>query len=231
MSLKTSQPTPGVRPARRRGAGWLLPAGLITFGLVPILANALRRVAMAVAPAAPSSGDGGGMSLPVILHVVGATVFVVLGALQFSAGFRRRRPSWHRIAGRLAILAALLAAGSGLWLAFATLADYSPLLFVFRLLAAAGLALCIIFGFRAIRQRRLPRHRAWMIRAFAIGLGAATQVFTLGFGEGIFGKSELSVALLNGAGWAINLAVAEWIIRRTPRRVVRPAADQTGVRA
>ena len=144
MSLKTSQPTPGVRPARRRGPGWLLPAGLITFGLVPILANALRRVAMAVAPATPSSGEGGGMSLPVILHVVGATVFVVLGALQFSAGFRRRRPSWHRIAGRLAILAALLAAGSGIWLAFATLADYSPLLFVFRLLAAAGLALCII---------------------------------------------------------------------------------------
>ena len=231
MSLKTSQPTPGVRPARRRGHGWLLPAGLITFGLVPILANALRRVAMAVAPAAPSSGEGGGMSLPVILHVVGATVFVVLGALQFSAGFRRRRPSWHRIAGRLAILAALLAAGSGIWLAFATLADYSPLLFVFRLLAAAGLALCIILGFRAIRQRRLPRHRAWMIRAFAIGLGAATQVFTLGFGESIFGESELSIALLNGAGWAINLAVAEWIIRRTPRRVVRPAADQTGVRA
>jgi hypothetical protein len=231
MSLKTSQPTPGVRPARRRGPGWLLPAGLITFGLVPILANALRRVAMAVAPAAPSSGEGGGMSLPVILHVVGATVFVVLGALQFSAGFRQRRPSWHRIAGRLAILAALLAAGSGIWLAFATLADYSPLLFVFRLLAAAGLALCIILGFRAIRQRRLTRHRAWMIRAFAIGLGAATQVFTLGFGEGIFGESELSVALLNGAGWAINLAVAEWIIRRTPRRVVRPAADQTGVRA
>ncbi|MGC5172186.1 DUF2306 domain-containing protein [Microbacterium sp. DT81.1] len=231
MSLKTSQSAPGVRPARRRGAGWLLPAGLITFGLVPILANALRRVAMAVAPATPSSGEGGGMSLPVILHVVGATVFVVLGALQFSAGFRRRRPSWHRIAGRLATLAALLAAGSGIWLAFATLADYSPLLFVFRLLAAAGLALCIILGFRAIRQRRLPRHRAWMIRAFAIGLGAATQVFTLGFGEGIFGESELSIALLNGAGWAINLAVAEWIIRRTPRRVVRPAADQTGVPA
>ena len=230
MSLTTSQPASGVRPARKRSAGWLLPAGLITFGLVPILANALRRVAMAVAPTAPSSGEGGGMSVPVILHVVGATIFVVLGALQFSASFRRRRPSWHRIAGRVAILAALLAAGSGLWLAFATLADYSPLLFVFRILAAAGLALCIIFGFRAIRQRRLPRHRAWMIRAFAIGLGAATQVFTLGFGEGIFGESELSVALLNGAGWAINLAVAEWIIRRTRRHVTRRAADRTGVR-
>lgn len=228
MTIDTTHPSPGVRPARRRGVGWLLPAALITFGLIPLLANALRRVALAVGAA--GSDDGGGMPLPVVLHIVGATVFVVLGALQFSAGLRRRRPSWHRIAGRVAILAALLAAGSGVWLAFATLSDYSPLLFVFRLLAAAGMALCIVFGFRAIRQRRLPRHRAWMIRAFALGLGAATQVFTLGFGERIFGESELSVALLNGAGWAINLAVAEGIIRRSPRRAARPAAGTTEAR-
>jgi hypothetical protein len=231
MNIRTAHLTPRVRPTRRPGAGWLLPAGLITLGLIPILANALRRVALAVGAAGASPGDGGGMPLPVILHVVGATVFVVLGALQFSAGFRRRRPTWHRSAGRLAILAALLAAGSGLWLAFATLPNSAPLLFLFRLLAAAGLALCIIFGFRAITQRRLPQHRAWMIRAFAIGLGAATQVFTLGFGEVIFGKSQLSIALLNGAGWAINLAVAEWLIRRTPGRVGRRAADRTAVRA
>jgi Predicted membrane protein (DUF2306) len=231
MNLNASPATPAVRSARKRSAGWLLPAGLITLGLIPILANALRRVAIAVGADGSSAGGSGGMSLPVILHVVGATVFVVLGALQFSAAFRRRRPTWHRIAGRVAILAALLAAGSGLWLAFATLSDYSPLLFLFRLMAAAGMAMCIILGFRAIRQRRLPRHRAWMIRAFAIGLGAATQVFTLGFGEAIFGRSELSVALLNGAGWAINLTVAEWVIRRTPRRVVRPAVARTGVRA
>ncbi|GAA1979494.1 DUF2306 domain-containing protein [Microbacterium pumilum] len=228
MTLNTSHATPVVRPARKRGPGWLLPAGLITFGFLPILANALRRVALTVGAA--GSGDGGGMSLPVILHVVGATIFVVLGALQFSAGFRRRRPTWHRIAGRVAILAALLAAASGLWLAFVTLAESSPLLFLFRFLAAAGMAIFIILGFRAIRQRRLPQHRAWMIRAFAIGLGAATQVFTLGFGEAILGKSELTVALLNGAGWAINLTVAEWVIRRTPRRVA-PATARTGVRA
>ena len=229
MTLKTAHATPPVRPARKRRAGWLLPAGLITFGLIPILANALRRFALA--GGAAGSGDGGGMTLPVILHVIGATVFVVLGAVQFSAGFRRRRPSWHRIAGRVAILAALVAAGSGLWLAFATLSESSPLLFLFRLLAAAGMALFILLGFRAIRQRRLPQHRAWMIRAFALGLGAATQVFTLGFGGAIFGTSELSVALLNGAGWAINLTVAEWVIRRTPRRVVRTAAGRTRVRA
>ena len=59
-----------------------------------------------------------------------------------------------------------------------------------------------------------------MIRAYAIGLGAGNQVFTLGFGEAVFGTSELSTALLNGAGWVVNLAVAEWVIRR--RRTPRP---------
>jgi hypothetical protein len=227
----TSHPASAARRAHRRGAGWLLPAGLITFGLLPVLANALRRAALALGAAGSAPGEAGGMPLPAALHVVGATVFVVLGAVQFSTSFRRRRPRWHRIAGRVAILAALLAAGSGLWLAFTTLPDSSLLLFFFRLLAAAGLALSIILGFRAIRQRRLPQHRAWMIRAFAVGLGAATQVFTLGFGEAIFGRTELSIAVLNGAGWAINLAVAEWLIRRTSRRVAHRSTDQAAVRS
>jgi hypothetical protein len=228
MTVYGSRTSPATRPSRRRGPGWLLPTGLLVFGLLPIAANALRRVAMAVGAVGSASGGGGGMPLPVVLHVLGATVFVVLGALQFSADFRRRRPTWHRIAGRLAILGALLAAASGFWLAFVTQSSSSGLLFAFRVLAASGLAVFIVLGFRAIRDRRLPAHRAWMIRAFALGLGAATQVFILGFGEQLLGKGELSVALLNGAGWAINLAVAEWAIRRKPRRVPRPAAFVSG---
>jgi hypothetical protein len=51
-------------------------------------------------------------------------------------------------------------------------------------------------------------------------VGAGTQVLTLAAGEVIVGPAgELSGALLMGAGWVINLAVAEWAIRRRPRRV------------
>lgn len=53
-------------------------------------------------------------------------------------------------------------------------------------------------------------------RAGAIGLGAATQVFTLGFGRATLGDTQLAVALLNGAGWEINLTVAEVVISRGP---------------
>ncbi len=83
------------------------------------------------------------------------------------------------------------------------------------------MAASIVLGFQAIRLRDITPHRAWMTRAYAIAMGAGTQVFTLGIGEAIFGSSDLSIALLQGVSWVINLAVAEWFIRRQLTR--RPA--------
>jgi hypothetical protein len=60
-----------------------------------------------------------------------------------------------------------------------------------------------------------------MIRSFAIALVAGTQVFTLGFGGAVLGTGDLAQALMVVAAWGINLTVAEWAIRRRPRR--RPA--------
>ena len=76
----------------------------------------------------------------------------------------------------------------------------------------------LVLGFTAIRRRDIAAHRAWMIRAYALGLGAGTQVFTEGFGEAIFGTGEVRGDLAKGAAWVINLAVAEWAIRRPARR-------------
>ena len=69
-----------------------------------------------------------------------------------------------------------------------------------------------------------------MIRSFAIALVAGTQVFTLGFGGAIFGTGDLAQALMLVAAWAINLAVAEWAIRRPPVASRRRAAATSGAR-
>lgn len=88
------------------------------------------------------------------------------------------------------------------------------------------MAASTILGVTAIRQRDVARHRAWMTRAYALALGAGTQVFTEGFGEAIFGAGELTTALALGAGWSVNLAVAELVIRRhTSRRPSRATAN------
>jgi hypothetical protein len=98
-------------------------------------------------------------------------------------------------------------------------------LYVLRLAFGAGVVASIVLGFLAIRQGDVKRHRAWMTRGYALGLGAGTQVLTLAFGEMLFGPpTELSRALLMGAAWAINLAVAEWAIRKRPAQTARKAA-------
>ena len=62
-----------------------------------------------------------------------------------------------------------------------------------------------MLGFAAIRRRDIAAHRAWMIRGYALGLGAGTQVFTEGIGGAVFGTGVLAGDLAKGAAWAINL--------------------------
>lgn len=65
-----------------------------------------------------------------------------------------------------------------------------------------------------------------MIRASAIGLAAGTEAFTEGIGGAIFGTSVLAVDLTKGAGWMINLAVAELSLRRPATRRTLPTGRQ-----
>ena len=63
-----------------------------------------------------------------------------------------------------------------------------------------------------------------MTRAYAIGLGAGTQVFTFLPWTLVFGAPGQAMnAVLMGAGWVINLAVAEVVIRRRAAGSGRPS--------
>jgi hypothetical protein len=188
---------------------------------IPLTAGILRLVQLAGGPAAlPADDRFAGFPLALVAHIVGAAVFALVGAFQFVPKLRRRHPTWHRRAGRVLVLAGLMVAGSALWLTL----FYDPqrgtghLLYALRLVFGPAMATCLVLGFTAIRRRDIPAHLAWMIRAYAIGLAAGTQVFTEGIGEAIFGTGELRGDLFKGAGWVINLAVAEWAIRRPTRR-------------
>ncbi len=72
------------------------------------------------------------------------------------------------------------------------------------------MTLFIILGLAAIRRRDFAQHRAWMMRSYALGIGAGTQVMTGVPWILVFGTpGELARALLMGASWAISLAVVE----------------------
>jgi len=164
--------------------------------------------------------------IPVVIHIIGATVFCVLGAFQFSPGLRRRRPNWHRVAGRILLPCGIAAALSGMWMSqFYPLAPHiqGELLRVFRLVIGTVMVGSIVLSFLAIRRHEVPRHSAWIMRGYAIGQGAGTQALISILWLVILGApSEEIRDLLLISGWLINLAVAEWIIRtRVYRRQPR----------
>jgi uncharacterized membrane protein len=212
-----------VRPTRSsRSIGWV-PYPLIAIVVVPAIAGTLRLVELAGGPhMLPVNPRITASPVPVIVHIVCAVLYSVLGAFQFSSGLRRRWPNWHRVAGRVVVGLGLAVAFSALWMtAFYPHIPGGALAHVFRLGFGTGMAASIILGFIAIRRREIARHRAWMARAYALALGAGTQVLTLGIGKVVFGTSDLTTALMLGAGWGINLAVVEYIIRFRFRASVR----------
>jgi uncharacterized membrane protein len=125
----------------------------------------------------------------VVVHILSAGVYALLGAFQFANRFRRRWPSWHRAAGRLLVGCGLLVGLSGLWMTlfYPLPKSDGALLYVFRLLFGSSMVVSIGLGFTTIRRGDVNGHRVWMARAYAIGLGAGTQMLTLMVGEIIAG--------------------------------------------
>lgn len=200
----------------RTGSSAWLVAGLVFFSALPLSFGVLRLMQLAgltdVMPPASAS------AIPLVSHIVGALAYTLLGATQFSPAIRRRWPSWHRLAGRLALLGAALVVVSALWLTvtYATPSFGGLVLAGLRVAVAAAMAASIALGLAAVLKRQIDRHREWMIRAYALGLGAATQMLVLMVAEMVSdgAPTELNRALLMGLAWGINLMVAEWSIRR-----------------
>jgi uncharacterized membrane protein len=224
--------TPGLaaQPRRRsRPRTWPVPAGLLALSAIPLLAGSLRLVQLAGGPVLiPADQRFADNPAPLGIHILAATVFALLGILQLVPRFRARHLRWHRRAGRIVAVAGLLVAGSAFWMAsfYAPKPGTGPLLLGLRLVFAVAMTACLVLGVLRIRRRDVAGHRAWMIRAYAIALAAGTQAFTGGFAPLLPGSGALKGDLAMGSAWFINLAVAEWVIRRgsrgaSPRRPVR----------
>lgn len=207
---------------------WLTPSLLLALTAVPVAAGVARLVWLATGEIQPDSARFAASPAPLVLHILSISVFGVLGAFQFAPTIRTRWPHWHRIAGRVLAPAGLIAAVTGLWmtLMYAPGVNDGPLLFAMRLVFGSAMAVSLVLGLEAIRRRDVVEHVAWMVRAYAIGMGAGTQVLTIAPWFLLVGPThELSRAMLMGAGWIINIAAAEWIIRRPAASKLNPSLN------
>jgi len=197
---------------------WRVPVLLIGLSLVPFAATASRLIWLASADAVPDPAMTrfGGDWATLVAHILLGSMFLILAAFQYSPELRIRHRLWHRVSGRIAMIAGTLAGLSGIWLVIA----YPPsslatlVMDTLRVFFGAALAGSIALAFAAIRRSDVPAHRAWMIRAFAIAIAGSTQALVIGlwlaFSQTLTPDSATALITL---GFVINITVAEWRIR------------------
>ena len=198
---------------------WKLLTSLLMLSLVPMVAGVVRLAGLASGgDVTPENARFMAMPAPVVLHIMGASLFCVLGAFQFDSVLRLRFPRLHRNAGRVAAPCGIVAALTGLWMtaSYAIPAELQgQLLYGVRMAVGLAMTMAVVASVRAALQRRIARHKAWMVRAYALGQGAGTQVLillpvTLMAGAPTFVLRDVLMA----SAWGLNMVFAEWIVRR-----------------
>jgi uncharacterized membrane protein len=154
------------------------------------------------------------------LHVLAGVLFGVLGPLQFARALRQRFGVLHRLSGRVFVAAGLGMALSGLLLLAHLESMTTALLDIVRAVFSAALVVALVLGVRAAQTGDMVTHRAWMIRAYAIGMGGATVALVmfpiyLATGEPPIG---LMSDLVFFGWWLITIAIGEWVIHFLKKR-------------
>lgn len=148
----------------------------------------------------------------VVPHVASGLLAVVIGPLQFWPKIRRDYLQFHRIAGRVYVVAVLIGsmAAFGLAAKIDNGSAYS--------LGLAGLAIAWLttttMAFVAIRRKNLEQHKQWMVRSYVVTF--AFVIFRLCDDSmramHVLNEDERS-KILAWASWAIPLLVTEAIIQ------------------
>ena len=191
--------------------------------LLPVLAHGYHPTAL---PANPVLVQFAGLNdifarhaLLTMIHIVPGLLFVTLGPLQFNATLRTRHPRWHRVSGRVYLVAAYTIGISALTMSFAMPAIGG----VNQATATAFFSIFFLFALSKalwhVLHREIALHREWMVRTFSIGLAVATIRPIVGI---FFATSRLSgltprefFGIAFWIGFVVHLIVAEAWIRRT----------------
>lgn len=147
------------------------------------------------------------------MHFIGGAVALGLGWTQFLKNFRAKHLNIHRRIGYMYLIAIVLVSSPGaFYMALYANGGFN------NVLGFGMMAFCW-FGFTAIAFLRIKNgdiqaHERWMIRSFAVTLGAVTLRIFMPLMI-VFGIPETEAyQAISWFCWVPNLFVAEWIIQR-----------------
>ena len=146
---------------------------------------------------------------PLLLHIAGGSVALLLGPINLWLGETRRRLPWHKNLGFGYMAGVLVGTVAAFYLSVTT-----PIGWIFGSgLFGLAVAWTVTTGmaFRAIKNRAIVQHREWMIRSYVV---------TLGF---VFFRLMVAVTEGMGIGTVVErLSFAAWICWAVPLMLTEP---------
>ena len=210
--MEHTELSPGRIPDAPHFPGWLL--ALVTVLSAAVALVSYRYFSPSMSP--PDIINANAFREPwLIVHVAAAATALLLGPAQFFPRLRARYLPLHRWTGRVYVLGCAVGGVSGLVLAFGASTGIVSTA-GFGLLSAVWLVSTWMAWRRAV-QRRLPDHRAWVIRSFALTLAAVTLRIYLPLAGLLPIPSDVSYRAISFLCWVPNLVLSEVYLRRRRR--------------
>ncbi|NKE47365.1 DUF2306 domain-containing protein [Roseomonas frigidaquae] len=185
---------------------------------IPVMMAAVRVVQIPLGALPEDSLRLASVPVAFFLHALAGVLFGLLGPLQLVRALRRQFGSLHRLSGLAFVFAGVVLALSGLALLQQVESMATGLLDAARGVFGLALIAVLVLGVLAARAQAMVRHRAWMIRAYAIGMGSGTVALFLFPVYLISGEppTGLTTDIAVVGVWLVTIAVGEWVVRRLP---------------
>ncbi len=155
-------------------------------------------------------------------HGVAAACALLLGPMQFSDRLRRRYAKLHRVAGRIYVAGALIAAPLGVYIQY--FVERSGATRSFTIAAGLDAVLLMVttaIAFAFILNGKVQQHRQWMTRSFAVALVFLEVRVILG----VTGLEKLGPSAAETVVWVcvgFSLLAADIVLQLQELRLSRP---------
>jgi uncharacterized membrane protein len=193
-----------------------LVLALAFFSFIPVLNALVETIQIPTGTYAKDSAHLAVAPLSWFLHVLAGAAFGLSGPLNFVLALRRRFGRLHRVTGWIFFSSAAALGLSALSLLLSVEPQRTPVVDITRAVFGFALLVAMAKAIAAIRRRDIPGHRAWVIRAYAIGMGLGTVALVFFPIYLVTGQPPTGLVsdLLFAASWTLNIGFAEWVIRR-----------------
>jgi Predicted membrane protein (DUF2306) len=196
---------------------------LAFFAAIPVLTALMNVVQI---PSGTYPDDSAHLAVAPIswfAHALAGVVFGITGPVQFVRALRHRFGALHRVTGRIFVLSGVILGLSAVSLLAQVTPQRTPLVDIARGLFGLALLLALVLAMLAIWNRDFLRHRAWAIRAYAVGMGLGTVALVFFPIYIVTGQPPMGLAsdILFVASWILTIALGEVVIRCSTSSALR----------